>query len=146
MAGTERQSEGCSCTIADDIWLALPPSRVFAALTRADDLARWWPMAAESEPRTGGALALTWFSGQTMRTSFETFEPGREVSFAFYSEHVAFSLAPETSGTRFRVTHRCGTDDAIHVAQSWGFLKASLKAFLEGGMDLRDRPLHRATQ
>src|SRR5829696_660061 len=35
-----------------------PPERVFQALTDADDLSRWFPSSAESDPRTGGDYVL----------------------------------------------------------------------------------------
>jgi len=124
--------------IEDDVWIAAPPGIVFTALTEGPMLASWWPKSAESDPRAGGRLAMTWFSGDQVETRFETFKPGEEVSFPFYSEHVSFALSPDKGGTRLRIAHRCGAE-AIHVAQSWGFLKANLKVFLEMGLDLRER-------
>jgi len=126
------------CRIEDDVWIAAPPGIVFTALTEGPMLASWWPRSAESEPRAGGRLAMTWFSGDKVETRFEAFKPGEEVSFPFYAEHVTFALSPDKGGTRLRIAHRCGAE-AIHVAQSWGFLKANLKVFLEMGLDLRER-------
>ena len=40
---------------------------------------------------------------------------------------------------RLRILHECGTDDSIHVAQAWGFLKANPKACFEAGLDFRER-------
>lgn len=123
--------------IEDDVWIACPPPWVFAALTKADELAGWWPKAAESEPRLGGKLVFTWFSGGTLATRFTGFEADRAVAFEFGREHVELVVEPEQGGTRFRVRHRCPGASAIHVAQAWGFLKASLKAYLEAGFDVR---------
>ena len=82
------------CRIEDAVWIAAPPAIVFAALTDGPKLACWWPKSAESEPRAGGRLAMTWFSGDKVETRFETFAPDVEVSFPFYGEHVAFATEP----------------------------------------------------
>ena len=123
--------------IEDDVWIACPPAWVFAAVTRPQELAGWWPKAAEADPRLGGRLVFTWFAGGTLETRFTRFEPDHAVAFEFGREHVELELAPEQGGTRFRVRHRCPHAGAIHVAQAWGFLKASLKAYLEAGFDVR---------
>lgn len=123
---------------------AVPPARVFRALTEAEELCRWWPREAASEPRLGGRLVLTWFSGDRLETRFESFVPEREVGFPFASERLAFSLSPERNGTRLHIAHGCGSGESIHVAQAWGFLKANLKSTLEAGVDLRE-PDGRAT-
>lgn len=125
------------CTVEDSIWIHAAPERVFAALVDAGELVRWWPMAAESDPKPGGRLVLTWFSGGTLTTTFETFAPGGEVAFAFHDEHVRLTLRTERDGSRVTVIHRCRTEGAVHVAGAWGFLKANLKSAIEHGIDLR---------
>jgi uncharacterized protein YndB with AHSA1/START domain len=127
------------CVVRDEVWIAHPPARVYRALTDSAELARWWPREAVSDPRAEGRLVFTWFSGDRLETRYERLVPDREVAFPFASERVAFELAAEGAGTRLRIVHECGTDDSIHIAQSWGFLKANLKAYLEAGLDLRER-------
>jgi uncharacterized protein YndB with AHSA1/START domain len=124
-------------SICNSIWIAAPPARVFRALSEGDELGRWWPMAAEAEPRLHGKLVLVWFSGDRLETRFDTFTAGSELSYAFYTERLRFDLVEKNGGTDVAIDHRCGPDAAIHVAQAWGFLKANLKTWVEHGIDLR---------
>lgn len=126
-----------ACTVQDAISIQASPEQVFKALTEGPRLAAWWPKSAESEPRPGGALTLVWFNDSTMKTRFDTFVEHREVGYAFYTEHLRFTLAPNGEGTDLAIEHRCDKDAEVHVAQSWGFLKANLKVYLELGKDLR---------
>lgn len=123
--------------IEDETFIKAKPERVFKALTEGKEIAKWWPKAAESDPKAGGKLTLTWFNGSKCETKFETFEPGKEVSYKFYTEHLTFKLTEKGEGTAVKIVHRCGPEAAIHVAQCWGFLKANLKSVIEYGNDLR---------
>jgi uncharacterized protein YndB with AHSA1/START domain len=44
--------------IEQTITIDAPPERVFRALTDAEELVRWFPSTAESDPRTGGEFVL----------------------------------------------------------------------------------------
>ena len=125
------------CVIEDSIWIRATPERVFNALTVGAEIARWWPKDAEAQPELGGKLILTWFTDHKLKTAFSTFVPAKEVSYPFYTEKLSFSLRPENDGTELKIVHHCGHDAAIHIAQSWGFLKANLKSVIEHNIDLR---------
>ena len=135
MARTKKSER--AVTIEDCTWIKARPARVFKALTDGKDLSRWWPKGAESDPRRGGKLVLTWFSGHRLSTNFSSFIRNREVAYPFYSESVRFRLSAKKGGTAVRVAHRCSTDACVHVAQSWGFLMGNLKCYLEYDGDLR---------
>jgi hypothetical protein len=81
-------------------------------------------------------LVFTWFSGYARDAIHEVRARSRG-RVRVRAEHVELVVEPEQGGTRFRVRHRCPGASAIHVAQAWGFLKASLKAYLEAGFDVR---------
>jgi uncharacterized protein YndB with AHSA1/START domain len=123
--------------IEDSIWINAAPARVFKALTDGQEISHWWPKAAESDPQPGGQLILTWFSGGKMKTKFETCTAGKEVTYPFYTEKLTFLIMEKNNGALVAIRHHCGSDAALHVAQSWGFLKANLKSWVEHGIDLR---------
>ena len=124
------------CIIEDSIWIKTTPARLFNALSVGSELAHWWPLAAESDPKPGGKIVLTWFNGSTMESRFETFIPEKEVAYPFYTEKLSFTLTPEKDGTKVAVRHQCDGDSAIHVSQCWGRLTAYLKCWIEHGIDL----------
>jgi uncharacterized protein YndB with AHSA1/START domain len=126
-----------ACEIKDSIRIRAASARVFRALTDGAELARWWPKAARSEARLGGRLVLSWFDGGEMSTAFSEWEPDRAVGYPFYDEHLRFELHERGEDTELVIAHRCGHDASIHIAQSWGFLKANLKSVIETGRDLR---------
>ncbi len=125
--------------ISDSIWIASPRQRVFAALTEASELKSWWPKDAISDARLTGQIELIWSKEPLnhMVSHFDVFDPGIELGYPFYSEYLCFSLQDEDAGTVVQIHHHCEADAAIHVAQSWGFLKANLKTWVEHGLDLR---------
>ena len=124
--------------IRDEVWVRAAPSRVFTALTKSSERSRWWPQRAESVPEVGGALTLYWFGGGMIQTKFHTMLKDREISYAFYSEHLTFRMKSHQAGAKLEILHECSADAAVHVAQCRGFLKANLKAYLEHGVDLKD--------
>lgn len=127
-----------ACEIRDSIWIQAPPSRVFRALTEGGELASWWPKAAFSEAKPGGGLVLTWFDGGELATTIREWQENRAVGYPFYAEQLRFELREKGEGTTLDILHHCAPEASLHVAQSWGFLKANLKSVIETGYDLRE--------
>ena len=100
-----------------DATLEAPAERVFAALTEARHLQRWFCDACESEPRVNGRLLMRWTRPESSREPFEA----RWVEFAaptragFQGGHVGYpdgnagtvwyELAGASPGTRLHVRH-----------------------------------------
>lgn len=89
-----------------------PPERVWQLLTDPAELPRWWPDAAELEPRVGGRIVLNFGPGDVSGEVTE-WEPPRALGFTWEPSnmpdvrlHVAFTVDDLGDGrTRVRVVH-----------------------------------------
>jgi uncharacterized protein YndB with AHSA1/START domain len=122
--------------------IAAPPQRVFEAITVADQLASWWPSAAETDPRPGGKVVLWWNSDKANATpanrsesTFSSFNPPHEVTYW----GTTFTLEPVGDKTKVIIDDKeCPADDGIiSVALTWGALRLNLKSYVERGIDMR---------
>lgn len=96
---------------------AAPAELVFAALTEARHLERWFCDACECEPRPGGRLVLRWSHAGSSAEPFEAcwLEFAPPLSAAYQGGHagypngdagtVGFKLARAGEGTRLEVRH-----------------------------------------
>src|SRR3712207_5812921 len=94
-----------------------PAERVWALITEAEHLGRWFGDAgAEIDLRPGGALLLRWHSGDTVHGRVEAVEPPDRFSYRWVltgepqaeptpanSTLTEFTLAAEGDGTRIAV-------------------------------------------
>ena len=130
------------------ITLQAPAERVFAAITDARHLERWFCGTCESEPRPGGKLVMRWTGAKGSGLPFEArwteWAPPSRV--AFRGGHVGypngdagkvtFTLAAEDVGTRLDVTHEFPASDAYarlrgEWTSAWPRALARLATYLE---------------
>jgi uncharacterized protein YndB with AHSA1/START domain len=132
----------------------VPPERVFRALTDANELVRWFPSSAESDPRTGGDYVLRFefddaSQNHTYAGQYEQVTPGERVSYpwngAFGDTMVEFALRPAGGGTEVRLVHSGWNDEAAETRerhdQGWRFFLDNLERYLTGGEDQRGGPM-----
>ena len=101
-------------SIERELILAVPPERVWAALTRADQLSAWFGTQATIDLRPGGEVIFTWDGSTTPRGInrgvIEVLEPPNRLVFRWQSSQhdvpmtrVEFTLEPHAEGTRLRI-------------------------------------------
>jgi uncharacterized protein YndB with AHSA1/START domain len=101
--------------IEREVTIAAPVDRVWAVITEAEHIGRWFGDAgAEIELRPGGRFTCTWKEHGTVRAIVERVEAPHFFSYRWArpvnaevqpgnSTLVEFSLTPDGSGTRLRV-------------------------------------------
>ena len=97
--------------IERELILPAPPSRVWTALTREEELSAWFGTQATIDLRPGGEVVFTWDGSTgprgTNRGVIEVVEPPSRFAFRWQSSpdtthmtRVEFNLEPHPQGTR----------------------------------------------
>ena len=141
--------------IVEQIDIAAPPARVFAALTNPTQLLAWWGDRTtfpsthwEIDPRVGGKWLSRWRGpdGASFALGGEILEldPPRLLAYSWWDERypnlplttVRYELVPTAAGTRLTVTHS-GFDgdrsDFDDYNSGWSTVVAKLRRHVEGG-------------
>lgn len=136
---------------------------VFNALTQANELTRWFPSRAESDPKPGGALKLFWdFTDASHNGSqdgkYVELVSNEKVSYTWLVTEGAVPtlvtiLLKEANGEttldlEHSTSHTGADEKKLHDghAMQWGFFLMNLKGYLEAGMDMRAEKLNQVTQ
>ena len=133
---------------------------VFKALTQADELVRWFPTRAESDPRAGGKIKLFWEFTDVSQNGSQEGEyievvPNEKLSYTWMADSiptlVTFTLNESNGETTVDLEHSTSHEGAdekkLHDdhANQWGFFLMNLKGYLESGADLRAEKLNQVT-
>jgi uncharacterized protein YndB with AHSA1/START domain len=135
--------------IVRTVEIAAPPEQVFALLTEPASLVRWWPEAAQLEPRLGGSVRMEFMGGASVVAGEVTrYDPPQARGVTWVRDGtpdvvttVDFTITPVGHGrSRVEVVH-AGWEQApalrpLHDA-GWTHFVASLAALAE------DRPFER---
>lgn len=144
-------------TIEHTIEIAAPRERVFRALVDADELVRWFPSGADSDPRTGGVFEYRFgFPAEPERDhrysgTYHEIRDGERVSYpwagALGETRVDVTLDAADGVTAVRLVHS-GWGEGAEWQESrrmhdegWAFFLANLKSYLELGEDGRPAAL-----
>jgi uncharacterized protein YndB with AHSA1/START domain len=143
--------------IEHTIEIDAPRERIFEALTDADELVRWFPSGAESDPRTGGAFEYRFEfpadpeRDHTYSGAYHEVRDGEHVSYPWKGglgeTRVDVTLEPAGETTVARLVH-AGWGEGAAWEQSrqlhedgWGFFLGNLKAYVERRGDGRGAAL-----
>jgi uncharacterized protein YndB with AHSA1/START domain len=140
-----------------------PKEVVFKALTQADELTRWFPSRAESDPKPDGDLKLFFDfadasqNGKQEEKYVEVIPTGK-FSYTWMVREgsvptlVTFHLKEMNGETTVDLDHSTSHEGADEKklfdghSNQWTFFLMNLKGYLEAGMDLRKEKLNQVTQ
>lgn len=147
----------------DGIWLILKEviasghEDVFACLTTAGGLMRWFAVQAEVDLRTGGSIRFGWDRQFTKTTTIEILEydAGGRITWNWHPTHedrqvpVHWTVTPEVEqGSKVIMRQGPYADDRDSLlvlaeeAESWRWYLCNLRSVLEAHHDMRAvRPL-----
>ncbi len=146
--------------IKQSVSITTPRKVVFTALTQAEELIRWFPSRAESDPQPGGKLKLFWDFTDASQNGLQDGEyveviPNEKISYTWTADSVptlvTFALSEASDETTIDLDHSTAQDGADEKklrddhANQWGFFLMNLKGYLEAGMDLRKEKLNQIT-
>jgi|RhiMetdeSRZDD1v2_1073273.scaffolds.fasta_scaffold04532_21 uncharacterized protein YndB with AHSA1/START domain len=146
--------------IEQSITIKSPPSVVFKALTEANELRRWFPTRAESDPHPGGKYKFAWEFANASENGSQEGEyvevvQNEKLSYTWSADSaptlVTFVLAEKNGDTTVKLKHSTAQDGVdekkLHDdhANQWGFFLNNLKGYLEQGLDLRNEMLKQIT-
>jgi uncharacterized protein YndB with AHSA1/START domain len=138
--------------IEQTFYYALPPNRVFAALTEPKALAGWFVEKADVTLEKGATFRLTWPGGYTMTGRVRSVRPPSRLGLSWidqfeggkvFETEVRFDLRRRGKGTLLTVSHRGFKKGKRWVAlygsiqSGWAYYLTNLRSVLEHGVDLR---------
>ena len=124
---------------------------VFAAVTDAKKLTRWFPDKAALSPHKGGSYAFEWIDGPTHTGKVLEFSPGRSVTLTWQwpgkerlgLTKLKISVDRKAGAALLRFTHsgfgtgRVWSELYEGAIRGWTYYMMNLKSVLETGRDLR---------
>jgi uncharacterized protein YndB with AHSA1/START domain len=130
--------------IVQELTIEARPEKVFAALTRQDELAQWWTTHVTTEPRVGSVAEFRFDNGATVfQMEIVELVDGKKVRWAVRSgpphwegTTVTWDLTPAGNGTKLLFGHHgfAAADAGYEQTRAgWEYFLGSLKSFLEMG-------------
>lgn len=134
-------------TIEKTLEIKAPPDAVWKALTDADELVRWFPLKASTEPRVGGRIWMSWDGVFEGEHQIKIFEPGRHLQTSWSPMtkddqrttelSVDYHLEGQGGGTVLRLVHSgfgrgaAWDEEYDGIDTGWTFELRSLRLYLE---------------
>ena len=139
--------------IVQEVTIKAPAQRIFAALTRPDELLKWWAaegkfqiVHAECDLQPGGKWMMRVAGScgpdspaSTVYGEYRTIEPPRLLTFTWLREHedypetlVRWDLDEHDGVTTVRVTHSGLISESLRTRNNgWGIIVQLLEAYCE---------------
>jgi uncharacterized protein YndB with AHSA1/START domain len=132
--------------IVEELTIEAAPQRVFNALTKPDEIARWWTNDLNAKPEVGSLAEFRFGEWGDSVLRFEVAELDQDEKVHWISRlspvaqwagtSVTWQLTPVHNGTRLLFTHDgfAQVDEAYERTRgNWAYFLASLKSYLETG-------------
>lgn len=127
----------------DDTWtlvfvrdLRHPPEKVWAALTRRDQLSAWAPFVAARDLDSPGDAVLTMIDGdacEEMPAAVLRVEAPRLLEYTWGEDVLRWELAPHLSGTTLTLRHTMKDRDMLpKIAAGWHLCLVVAERLLDG--------------
>ncbi len=144
----DNKTAGATRSVEATIEIAAPVDAVWKALTDAEELIRWFPLAARVEPGVGGSIWLGWGDLATWDSRIEVWEPNQHLRTTFGPQlkegadasvelAVDYYLESRGGGTYLRLVHsgfgpEADWDEEYDgVRRGWRYELGSLRDYLE---------------
>lgn len=157
-AETRPRRRAATRDIRYEVPVKAAPERVYAALTSARELTRWWLQGAETDARNAGRLRLVWPRSKgaagfgERRGFFVDLEPGRKVAWMWEPARgekgvpplSSFFINPRLRNCELSVVHAgfpaSPEADTLYAsyARGWEDCVAKLKLYIETGKTCKD--------
>jgi uncharacterized protein YndB with AHSA1/START domain len=143
----------CDDKIVQEVTIKAPAERIFAALTRPEELLKWWAaegkfqiMHAECDLQPGGKWRMqvagkcaTEASVSTVYGEYRTIYPPRVLTYTWIREHedypetlVRWDLEEKDGCTTVRVTHSGLVSESLRARNAgWPVIVGILQTYLE---------------
>lgn len=152
-AETPRPRRGATRDIRYEVPVKATPERVYAALTSARELTRWWLLGAETDARNSGRLRMVWPKSRAAagfgerEGFFVDLEPGRKVAWMWKPARgekgvpplSSFFINPRLKNCELSLLHAgfpsSPEADRVYAAyaKAWEDCVAKLKLYIETG-------------
>jgi uncharacterized protein YndB with AHSA1/START domain len=133
--------------IAQELAIKASPEAVFRAITRPDEITRWWANQVVAEATVGSLAELRFDNGEVMTMEIIDLTVGKTVSWLvrqapqygrlWEGTTITWDVAPAVTGATLLFGHRgFAVADASYeqTRTGWGYFLRSLKAYLETGI------------
>ena len=143
----------CDDKIVQEVTIKAPAERIFAALTRPEELLKWWAaegkfqiLHAECDLQPGGKWRMqvagkcaTEATVSTVYGEYRTIDPPRVLTYTWIREHedypetlVRWDLEEKDGCTTVRVTHSGLVSESLRARNSgWPVIVALLQTYIE---------------